>query len=204
MRTRPAPGWSLPALMVGLTLGGMVSGALLQTLMLHGRSQAEALRDARLAQEGRAMLSLIARELRRARLPLDPDLPAWTLGPELRYLGTGPAGTEVARAWRLRDGSLQWQLAPGSGFQTVNDPAVLRVRRLELSAEAPETRTLGHLCPEACTAGSLGCPVLEHPLVRLRLDLEAAGRPARRFQVEGRVWPRAPRQRPGPCPAARP
>lgn len=203
-RCRPAAGprgLSLPALMVGLALGLMVGGAVLHLVLLHGRSQARALLEARLLQESRAMLGLLGRELRRARSPQDGG-PAWTLGAELHYhAGTG-SGT-VPRAWRLRDGSLQWQLAPGGGFQALNDPSVLRVRRFELLAEGPAL-PLGPFCPDACGPDEPDCPQLIQPVLRITLETESSRPPALRVRQQARVWPRAPRQAPGPCPAPRP
>lgn len=199
-------GLSVVELLVGSTVGLLIATGATQLFVEHLRDNRRLLLEARLHQDLRAATDLIARDLRRAGYwrhaaagLASPD----RLNP---YQAITPDGGSVAESttysfsrddvenhvidlneatgFRLSQGSLQ--TLTGGHWQSLTDPAVLRVTRFAITPELRQV-PLGHLCRPACSAAEAGCPSLTVRRYRLEVHGESATDAAVQRQIHEAV-----------------
>jgi prepilin peptidase dependent protein B len=196
---RPARGFSLVELLVGLAVGLFVVAAVATLFAAQLREQRALWLEARLMQDLGGAADLIARDLRRAGYWGDAAAGVWTPGaaPRTNPYAAAPlaaASDAVAYAysrddaenhavddderfgWRLRDGAVELLLG-GGHWQALTDASLLTVTDFTLTPSVEEIDLSG-LCARPCdaTAAAAGtCP----PRQQVRsLALRLAGRAA--------------------------
>jgi type IV pilus assembly protein PilW len=171
-------GLSLVELMVGAALGLFVVAGALQLHAHHLRDNRQLLVEARLQQELRAAVDLVARQLRRsgywqhalagvARLPYDdaggnPHSALTTASPAAfgADVDDAPgATTDASSRWGLRLNGHRLQARIGAGgWQDLSDPAFVVVEAFELLPTERAVDLLARCVVEVCPAGSTSCP----------------------------------------------
>lgn len=195
-------GVSLVELMVAGTLGLIVIAAGLRLVASQLDGTRRLMDEARLHQDLRAAVGLVARDVRRAgywqravpalRLPA-PANPYAAATP-----AAGPATTQARYAYsrdatendavdldeafgfRLEGEVLQ--VLEGGRWQQLSDPGTLVVTRLSITPHTSE-QPLGAWCDPPCDATDPACP----RLVQRRLDIELAGRSSRDASVRREI-----------------
>lgn len=181
-------GVSLVELLVGLTIGLVITGAGLTALVAHLRESRALIAQSRLMQDLRATTDLIARDLRRAGYWGDAGSGVWQRGSaataaanpyaalattdapitsiSLRYsrdtVENGVLDSNEQFGFRLRNGALEAQLG-AAPWQTLTDATSMRITRFSLVPTA-QTITLEGTCHAPCPAASSTCP----PQLRVR------------------------------------
>ena len=178
---RPAHGFTLVELLVGLALGLLVVAAGTLLLAQQLREQRALLVEARLMQDLRTAADLVARDLRRAGHWGDAGAGVWSAAAAPRanpYAALAPAAAASNAAsyaysrdatennvldaneqfgLRLRNGAIELQLGAGN-WQALTDATLLTITALEITPVLEDAIDLGALCPRPCAAGDAACP----------------------------------------------
>ncbi len=181
-RRHRSRGLSLVGLLVGTAIGLLVVAAAGSAIAAHQREQRAVLAEARLMQDLRATVALVARDLRRAghwsaaasgvRIDGDPIAPlanphasimpgaAPASGVALSFSNGGRDASAVDDSerfgFRLRGSVVELQLGAGN-WQALNDPATLVVTAFAVEPSIEEV-SLAPFCALPCAAGSAVCP----------------------------------------------
>lgn len=148
-------------LMVGMTLGLLLTAVALLAMTQHLRENHRLLVEARLTQDLQAVLDLVSRDLRRAGpLSVQHD------GVHFTHVGSSEP-----LAYRLQDGIVSMKIGDGH-WQAMNDAQSLRVSSLRFVPRTQEI-VLEGACRQACSESTPNCP----PRQQLRgVDIELTAR----------------------------
>lgn len=207
---RPAAhqrGLSLVELMVGMAVGLFIVATGSALLVGHLHESRRLLTEARLMQDLRTTVDLLARDVRRAGYWGAAAEGVWQRDADTRsnpYTALDAAGAaDTSRAiglrysrdtaenhhvdsnevfgFRLRNGAIEMLLGHGN-WQSVTDPGVLRITTLALTPQLDETELEGFCtrpCPAAATPG-MDCP----PRVQVRsLSVQISGHATAQAEV---------------------
>jgi prepilin peptidase dependent protein B len=192
-----ARGLSLLELMVGLAVGLFIVATALVVLTAHLRENRSLLLEARLMQDLRTTVELMSRQLRRAGHWGAPEAAMWQANAPVQanpYAALTVAGATAdavqfhasrdrlenhhidsneTTGFRLQKGVIAMRLGDG-GWQTLTDPAVLKVLDFQLRTEVQE-QPLPDLCHRPCPTPSSTCPPrLEVRSLRIKVQGQAA------------------------------
>ena len=192
-RRRSARGFSIVELLVGVTIGLIVTSS---TVVLSSRSLASSrqlLTEIRVNQDLRAVADLVTRDLRRAGYWGNAILGTQATASSsvaasnpYATVSTGVAGSVTYAftrdatennlldgaeqfGFRLASGRVEMQTAQGT-WQAVTDPEVLSITAFTITPTMT-VLPLGHLCSTTCAPGAPNCPTVT---VR-RIDLLLRG-----------------------------
>ncbi len=191
-----AQGFSLVELLIGLALGLFVISNGLLLLASHLAENRNLVLEARLMQDLRAAATAIARDLRRAGHWGDAGAALWHEGMALRsnpyqeislVAETPPTlrlrysrdtsennlvdGNEEF-GFRLRNQAIDTML--GGSWQTLTDPATVRVTALRLTSVSNDVEQ-SELCEKACPPGGPGIDVCPPRLQIRRISIDISG-----------------------------
>jgi type IV pilus assembly protein PilW len=199
LRARPQRGISLIELMVGLTVGLMVTAGAISLFATNVSQSRRVVANARLEQDLRNIADLITRDLRRAGYwgnaikgtvavgagaattanpyvsvsPSSSDTDGQIIYSFSRGTEDDAKGDEETFGFRRNseDGSVEMQTGKDT-WKKLNDPNYTTITSLSLSDASPASIPLGYRCPTNCAAGTPNCPEVK---VR-RYDLVVTGR----------------------------
>ncbi|WIT10599.1 hypothetical protein PFX98_16985 [Paucibacter sediminis] len=192
-------GISLVELMVGLTVGLMVTAGAISLFASNVSQSRRVVANARVEQDLRNIADLITRDLRRAGYWGNAINGTLAVGAAAAaasnpYASVAPASSPTdgqivysfsrgaeddaksdAETFGFRrnadDGTVEMQTSNGT-WKKLNDPNYTTITSLSLNDASPDTIPLGYRCPTNCSPGSAGCPEVK---VR-RYDLVLTGR----------------------------
>lgn len=183
---------TLVELLVGMALGLVVAGGALALFLAELQTSRRLLLEARLSQDLRAAVDILARDLRRAGHWQNSSTSDAAANPHgaivldeassdgvfrrVHYSFDRPDNSKsLAAAFAQTDNKLTLQLG-GSGNQELTDPAVVRITQLAIMPTDTQV-SLAALCPQACgppdTTGSCPTLTLRHYDIVLRAQATA-------------------------------
>jgi prepilin-type N-terminal cleavage/methylation domain-containing protein len=191
-------GFTLVELMIGTTLGLIVTTVALGGLAAHLRESRAIATEARLMQDLRAAADAITRNARRtgawadAASRVGSGMPnphdAWQTDASLLRVSYQRDASDTQRhGYRLRQGVVEVQMGD-AGWQALTDDSSVVVTALRLEPRTIET-SLASWCIRACEAnGSVPCPPrLQQRQLSLHIEAHARHDPALRRQLSSTV-----------------